>query len=381
MDRRRFLQAATLAATAAGPLAAQSYGAAPTAPPAYPPLDARTVWLVGDSGRVEPAALVAQLAALTPRTGTIADTYLADGAMADLEHKAGALFGKEDAAFFPTGTMANNIAVRVLAGEKSRVIVQHESHLYADESDTVQRLGKINLVPLAAGRATPSLAEVTTAIDEAEKGRFPLKVGAISIESPVRRMDGELVPPDSVAAIASLAKAHGIGLHFDAARLLLAPPSLDVMRYAAPFDTVYLSLYKYLGAPFGAVLAGSKANIAEARELRHVYGGMIYQGWMPALIAADALPSFPARIARAHAAAERLIAQLEASGKVRRRPHPNASNIYQLETTEAFAAAAFERGRAAGVHVARWKDGAMPIYVNDTITRRPVEELRALIVG
>jgi threonine aldolase len=243
------------------------------------------------------------------------------------------------------------------------------------------RLGGITLVPLAAGRASPTVEAVSVAIDEAEKGPYALKVGAISIESPVRRTNGALVPAATVAAIAALARAHGTGLHLDAARLLLAGPTLDVKAYAARFDTVYVSLYKYLGAPFGAVLSGSKTHVAQARELRHLYGGLIYQGWAPALVALDSLKTFPARIAAAHGAAERLFAALEASGRVRRRPDANASNIYQLEMSEALAAAAFERGRVAGVRIGRWNAGVVPFYVNETIGRRPVDEYVKLFLG
>ncbi|WP_250845253.1 beta-eliminating lyase-related protein, partial [Escherichia coli] len=67
-----------------------------------------------------------------------------------------------------------------------------------------------------------------------------------------------------IAEIAALAAAHGTRMHLDAARLLLAPPALDRKAYVAPFETVYVSLYKYLGAPFGAVLAGPAATIARA---------------------------------------------------------------------------------------------------------------------
>lgn len=390
MDRRVFLQAAAATAVGATTALAQRYDSAavvapPVAPPpAFPPPDARSVWLVGDSAPPDPAAFAARLGALVQGAqarGAVRDGYLAGGAVAELEAAFAALLGKADAAFFPTGTLANNVAVRVLCGEHRHALVQHESHLYRDESDTAARLAGITLVPLAAGRAAPTADEVAAVIDEAEKGPYPLKVGAISLESPVRRAGGALVPAATVAEIARLAAAHGTGLHLDAARLLLSPTTLDVKAYAAPFDTVYVSLYKYLDAPFGAVLAGSQAHVAEARELRHTYGGLLYQGWIPALVALDSLRTFRARIASAHAAADRLVAALEASGRVRRRAAPDASNIYALEMDEALAAAAFERGRAAGVRVGRWSAGAVPLYVNDTINRRPVDEYVRLFLG
>ncbi|MBF5041575.1 low specificity L-threonine aldolase [Aggregicoccus sp. 17bor-14] len=383
MDRRSFMYAA-LAVTAAPSALAQSH-AAPAARPAapeFPPVDARTVWLVGDGPPGDPTAFAPRLAALVQaHQGPARDTYLGGGAVAELEAAFAALLGKEDAAFFPTGTLANNVALRMLCGEHPHALVQHESHLYRDESDTPARLGGITLVPLAAGRTSPTLEEVSTAIDEAEKGPYPLKVGAIALESPVRRTNGALVPLETVAAIAKLARAHGAGLHLDAARLLLAPPSVDVKAYAAHFDTVYVSLYKYLGAPFGAVLAGTKAQVAQARELRHLYGGLIAQGWMAALVALDSLRGFSERMAAAHAAAARLLQALEAKGKVRRRPEPNPSNIHLLEMSEAQAQAAFERCRQAGVRLAHWSEGAVPLYVNETLTRRPVEEYVKLLLG
>jgi len=233
-------------------------------------------------------------------------------------------------------------------------------------------------VPLGSGHAAPTIAELTAAFDAAEKGPFPLKVGAISLESPVRRLDGQMITPTDLAAIATLAKAHGTRLHLDGARLLLAPPSIDVKAYAAPFDTVYVSLYKYLGAPFGAVLAGTAADIARAREWRHLYGGMIYQGWAPALLALDGLRTFPATIARAHARADELIATLERERLPKRRATPAPSNIHFLEIQEARAAAAFERARIAGIRLGRWKEGTIPFFVNTTILRRETAEYVAL---
>ena len=376
-DRRHLLQA-VLAAGIAAPLHAQNYRAAPAKPADFPPIDARSVWLVGDDESRQPADTTARLAALASAPGAPRDSYLAGGAVEELEQRFAALLGKQACAFFPTGTLANNVALRVLCGEHPHAFCQADSHLYRDESDTAQRLSGINLVPLGLGHAAPAIAELTAAFDAAEKGPYPLTVGAISLESPVRRLDGQMIAPTELAAIAALAKAHGTRMHLDGARLLLAPPSIDVKAYAAPFDTVYVSLYKYLGAPFGAVLAGSGADIARAREWRHLYGGLIYQGWAPAMLALDGLKTFPTVIAPAHARAAELIATLEREKLVRRRLTPAPSNIHFLEIPEARAAAAFERARVAGIRLGHWKEGAIPLYVNATILRRETADYVAL---
>jgi threonine aldolase len=386
MQRRTFLQgsiaAAVAAATSSQARARYAPPPAPAAPPAFPPVDDRSVWLIGDWGAPPDAvAMTTRLAALVPGRDEVMDRYQDGGAVAELERAFAKLLGKEDCAFFASGTLANNVAVRVLCGEHRRALVQHESHLYCDESDAAQRLSGINLIPLAPDRATPTLDEVREAFDESGNGPFPMKVGAVSLESPVRRADGEMVPLERVRAIAKFAREHGARLHLDGARLLLAPPSLDLGAYAAEFDTIYVSLYKYLGAPFGAVLAGSKADIAEARDWRHVYGGALYQGWMPALLAHEGLAAFPRDIAAAHARAAQLIEALVASGKVRDISNDHHSNIHRLAMAEDFAAAAFERGRQAGVRIGRWQDGNIPLFVNTSLLRRPVEELAALFLG
>jgi len=342
--------------------------------------DTQPVWLVGDDAEPDPVLMARRLATLA-QNARVGDTYLRDGAVTELETAFATLLGKEDCAFFPTGTLANQVAARVLAGENHRVLVQHESHFYRDESDAAARLGALNLVPLAQGQVTPPLADIKAALDEAEHGPYKLAIGALTLESPVRRRFGEMVPPADIAAIATLARQHGVKLHLDGARLLLAPATMDIHAYAEPFDTVYVSLYKYLGAPFGAVLAGNKANIAQARELRHLYGGLLYEAWMPALLALDTLKDFRARMAEAHRTGAALLALLEAGGAVKQRQSGLASNIYLLEMSKELADTARARGAAAGVRLAQWKDGVIRLFINTTILRRPAADYAALFLA
>jgi threonine aldolase len=384
MDRRHFLEI-SLVGAAFAPLAAQAQTASSTAPsaapPPFPPRDARTVWLVGDSAPPDPAGDTQRLLELLKARPRIREAYLSDGATAELETRFAKLLGKEDCVFLPTGTLANHLAVRVLAGDASRVIVQHESHLYRDESDAAQLLSGLNLVPLAEGRVAPTLAEIKTAVDEAENGPYPLRIGAISLETPVRRVKGEMVDLALAHEISAYAKAKNIKLHLDGARLLMAPPGYDIAGTAALFDTVYVSLYKYLGAPFGAVLAGSKADMAKVRDLRHRFGGTIYQGWECAVPVLAALEDFDARHRAAFAAADQLFAALKAQGVATLKPAPNASNIRELMLKPKVAEGLFDRMRVAGVRMLKPEDGVVEIYVNDTITRRPLEEYVKLFTG
>jgi threonine aldolase len=387
LNRRRFLGAvpiASLGLAVASPPALAQYGAAPSSAQAQPPADLDTlVLLAGDALPRNPAAEPARLQALLDRHAKPVDAYLAGGAVAELEAKFSALLGKEDTVFMPTGTLANHLAIRLLCGEARHALVQQESHVYRDESDTVTTLSGINLVPLAPGRAAPTLEEVDAAIERAEVGPYPIKVGAIALESPVRRADGEALPPALVAAIARSARAKGIPIHLDGARLLLMSgmPGFSVKGYCEPFDTVYVSLYKYLGAPFGAVLSGSKPLMAKARALRHIFGGTIYHGWQAALPALDALDGVEARFADVRAAGERLLAGLERTPGFKVRRIANGSNLVALEIAPQRLAGLEARLQGANVRLGKINEGKVQLGFNESILRRDTAYLLKALAG
>ena len=386
LNRREFFSSSAPAVMAgagllhAGSLAGQGYGGAAPQPPH--PITERTVALAGDAVPITPQSRVQLLGRLLGNQASANDSYLAGGAIAELEASVAAMLGKEAAAFFPTGTLANNVAVRVLSGENRHVLVQHDSHLYLDESDSAEMLGGLNLVPLAAGKVGPSYEEVAAAMDAAEHGPYPLKVGAISLESPVRRHDGGSIPFAELKRISELAKQHGVRMHWDGARSLLlsGTPGFDLRQTSGLFDTVYVSLYKYLGAPFGAVLAGPKEMIATARELRHIYGGLIYQGWQAVLPALDALPGFQQRFVQARAQGERVLAGLAAKGFGLERV-PNESKICIVRIPAARVKQTTERLAAADIRARIAPDGAMPFFINESILRRSPDELVKAFTG
>ena len=163
LNRRDFLSISAPAAVAGINLLQPSdafaqYAAA--ARPALPPMTERSVVLTGDSAPITPQGRVQQLAHLLDKYPHANDSYLKGGAVEQLEAAMAAMLGKEDAAFMPTGTLANNLAVRLLCGDNHHALVQRESHLYLDESDSAQILSGLNLVPLAAGKTVPSYEEI-----------------------------------------------------------------------------------------------------------------------------------------------------------------------------------------------------------------------------
>ena len=377
-SRRAFLQSATFSGAALSGAAMSGVAFAQSRQAASPVPPERRVYLVGDGVTSTPAEYARLLARIADERGIAADTYLAGGAVEQLEQQFARLLGKERAMFLPTGTLANHMAVRELAGDRRRVIVQQESHLYADEGDGAQLLSGLNLVALAPGRATMRLDEIAPVVERSAGPPFPAPVGAISIESPVRRCTGEVVDFEEMKRICAFARERQIGTHLDGARVFLAAAysGISVPEYAALFDTVYVSMYKYFNAPFGAVLAGPAAMLNRIATLRHQMGGLIYHAWMPTAIALHYYEGFVERYQSAVRNGETLFRLLEEQGKFHVERLDRGSNIMLIRFSGASAATLQQKLAQAGIMIGGKGDATqIMIQVNETLARRPAEEI------
>lgn len=339
-----------------------------------------------DGLALSPAEYAALLAEIAAGRGIAIDDYSRGGVVAELEARMAAWLGKEAAVFLPTGTLANHLAVRLLARRGRRVLVQHESHLYNDEGDCAQTLSGLTLVPLAPGRATITLGEIEAATEGAPEMRVAVPVGAIALETPVRRCAGAAFDPAELRAITAFARARGIGLHLDGARLLIeaAYTGIAPEATAALFDTVYVSLWKYLNAANGAILAGPRALLDGLYHQRRMFGGSLPRAWPDAAVALHFLDGFGQRFAAAVAAAEVLFAALAGSAAVVRRP--GATNVTLLRIAGAEAAALPERLARQGILIRPAQqsgpDGAVfALHTNETILRRPIGEIVAAFLA
>ena len=337
------------------------------------------VILSGDGIHYSPAEYAALLSQITANASFLGDTYLQTGVIRELESAVAQQLGKEKAVFLPTGTLANHLAVRLLAGESRKALVQAESHLYRDEGDCAQLLSGLNLVPLGVGRATLTADEVSQAIDQAAGPPYPAPVGSISIESPVRRTQGQAFDFAEMKKISELARTKQIGMHLDGARMYIASGYTGIApaQYSALFDTVYVSLYKYFNAPFGALLAGSASLIARAETLRHQFGSLIYQGWESAAIALYHFNGFTERYSTAVRNGEKLLQLLETSGRFRIERVPSGTNIARLRLASGGPLDQLrDRLGAGGIRLAGAKGSIeAAVMINETINRRSPEDI------
>jgi threonine aldolase len=346
-----------------------------SSPPA--PTEDTAIRLTGDGLGLTPAQYSRVLGQAVAEQGLDPDSYSLGGVVTDLERELARLLGKERAIFMPTGTLANHLAVRALAGGPSRVIVQHESHLYQDAGDCAQTLSNLTLLPLAPGRATFTASDVEQALDEGKGGRVPARVSVISIETPVRRKFGERFDGAELDRIVALARRHDIKLHLDGARLFLqaAYTGQDVAETARPFDTVYVSLYKYFNAASGAVLAGPRALLDTLHHPRRMIGGGLASAWPFAAVARHYLTGFGERFRTAVQISEELARLLPQRGAFAVERMPAGTNLFQLRTPARDPAAWQRRLASQQILLSPPRDGVFLIGTNETLNRTRAADL------
>ena len=378
MDRRQFLSVSGLAATT--PLFAN---ASPGSPAPEDGLFQR-IDFTSDGLGLDPREYTTLLQQATASGNLRADNYSNGGVIAQLEQTFAGLLGKEAAMFVPTGTLANHIAVRTLAGNDRRVLVQAESHLYNDSGDCAQTLSGLNLVPLAEGSSTVNLDEVKRWVERTAQGRVELKVGAISIESPVRRKDHQSVDFDELERVCRYAREQGIRLHLDGARLFNLPQHTgkSVKAYAALFDSVYVSLWKHFNGASGAILAGDKKFIEGLFHTRRMFGGSLPHAWPQVAFVANYVDGYELEYAKAWRAVDQLIALLQSDGRYKVRKVENGTSKFFLELPGVAPGVLAERASKKGIVLPAGPADAKEIglQVNATILRQSPESLAQIFI-
>jgi threonine aldolase len=290
--------------------------------------------LFGDGEMFEPGDYFTRLQDTHSGNNIVKDRYGIGGVVEALEKKFTTITGKEKAIFMPSGTMANQLAIAVLSGANSKVFVQDTSHVYRDEADAAQTVFQKRLMPLAKGETFFTAQHLEDAVKNLPAEEvFETGIGAVSIENPVRRTEGRMVPLDEIRKISAYCRSNNIKLHLDGARVYMACAwsGVSVKEYASYFDTIYISLYKYLGASAGAILCGDKAVIDKMPHLIKIHGGSMYGNWTNAAMALHRLEGLEKRLQDAVKRANEVFAELNKLQGVKISALDGGTNIYRIE--------------------------------------------------
>jgi threonine aldolase len=326
MDRRQFLGSAGLTALTPALGLASGVGAVES------PELFREVNFIHDGLGLSPREYATLLQRMADGDELTNDNYSNGGVIEQVERTFAQRLGKEAAMFVPTGTLANHLALRKLAGNDRRVLVQAESHFYCDSGDSGEVLSGLNLIPVAEGRSTITLDEVRRWVERSGSGRVPTEVGVISIESPVRRRNHEMVDFAELERVCGYAREQGIRLHLDGARLFNLPyhSGRSIRDHTALFDTVFVSLWKHFNAASGAILAGDASFIDGLHQVRRMFGGSLPQAWPVSAVATEYVARYEDEYARSWSAVDRLIALFKPNRKLRVRKVPNGTSRFFL---------------------------------------------------
>ena len=333
------------------------------------------VKFVGDGELFDGAAYWEQLQLANSRQPIKVDRYGSGGAVAELEKKFEAITSKEKAIYMPSGTMANQLAIAILSEQNTKVFVQDTSHVYRDEADAAQSVFNKRLMPLAKNQTYFTADELKQAIENLDKEEvFKSGIECVSLENPVRRTDGRFVPIEEIKKISEYCRTRNIKLHLDGARIHMASAwsGVSIKEYSSYFDTVYISLYKYLGASGGAILCGNKSVIEKMPHMIKIHGGNMFGNWLNAAMATHRLEGCEERLKDAIKRSKEIFASLNRVQGIKISPLDNGTNLYGMKFPQGIENQKF---RDAVVSRFIWMpgpnvNGDATISVNETLLYR-----------
>lgn len=234
------------------------------------------------------------------------DVYGEDPTVNRLEQRAAEIFGREAAIFVPTGSMGNQIAIKIHTRPGQEIVCEARAHIYNWEMATLSSFSGCVVRPVASEDGILRWDQIKPVI--APKIYYRAQTGLISVEN-THNMAGGTVTPAAVGnQICGEAKALGLPVHLDGARVFNAATALktSVAELTRPFDSVMFCLSKGLCAPVGSLLLGNRTFIDQARIYRKALGGGMRQAGILAAAGLIALEGMPKRLAEDHANAKLL---------------------------------------------------------------------------
>jgi threonine aldolase len=321
--------------------------------PAEAPIDLRSDTVTKPTPAMRAAMLAAEVGD---------DVFGEDPTVNRLQEKVAALLGKEAALFVPSGTMSNQICVRVHTQPGDELLCEATCHIYNNEAGAPAALSGVTCRTLEGDYGVLDVTQLEGKVRPADDHQVHTRL--VCLENTHNRGGGRVYPLEKIQAISTWAHKNGLALHLDGARLWNAVVATDIplLDWARPFDSVSVCFSKGLGAPLGSALAGTRDFVTRGRRIRKMFGGGMRQAGIAAAAALFALDQHIDRLAEDHHNA-RVIAQAIADTPGLRLDPPEVeTNLVWFEvdpdlgTARAVATTLKQRGvlvHAAGPQVLR----------------------------
>jgi len=274
-------------------------------------------------------------AIVNARTGD--DVYKEDPTVNELEARMADLFGLDSALFFPTGSMANQAAIKLHTNPGEQLICDKYAHVYNYEGGGVSFNSGVSCKLLDGDRGKINAQLVEAAINPPDFYHSPL-TSLVCLENTTNKGGGACYEIEEVEAIREVCDRHGLGLHLDGARLMnaLVAKGQDAREFGKLVDTVTVCFSKGLGTPLGTVLAGKKELMANAIRVRKILGGGMRQVGYMAAAALYALDHHVDRLAQDHIRAREIAQVLGAQDYVQELA-PVETNIVIFKLAKGFS--------------------------------------------
>ena len=259
------------------------------------------------------------------------DVYGEDPTVNELEATAAKLLGKEAGIFVPTGVMANQLCIRLHTRPGDEVIVEASAHILRYEGGSASSLSQVQLCPVIGERGLLSPEAVTNSIRPQDVHNPPTTL--LCLEQTHNSGGGSVYPLQTMAQLSSLARAQGLSVHLDGARLFnaVAASGLAASDYAQYCDTVSFCLSKGLGAPVGSIIVSTQEQVSKLRRFRKMFGGGMRQAGILAAAGLYALAHHVVRLKEDHETAKQLALQLQQIPTVYVDPDRVETNIVVFE--------------------------------------------------
>jgi threonine aldolase len=267
------------------------------------------------------------------------DVFDEDPTVHELQDAIAQRLGKEAAIYVPSGTMSNQIAVRLHCRPGDELICELGSHIYNYEQGAFAQLSGI-VARTVEGRHGVLQLEQLAGLIRTDNEHL-VRTRLVCLENTHNRGGGRVLPYDGVESICRWAHQHGLRTHLDGARLFNAvvASGISADKWAAHFDTVSICFSKGLGAPVGSALCGTRDAIAECRRHRKLFGGGMRQAGIIAAGALYALRHHVDRLAEDHALAQLLAAAIHETPGLKLQPEKVDTNIVIFEVARELGSA------------------------------------------